>query len=934
MRRQHSRKRFIHVVALALHVACALLAACCVLPAAGRRSRIPLGEHEATFVSPGEVATGVGLTAVESVGGVPVRRAGCGWMLALVDSSACTTMQGKAARRCKKEQRRAVDTMATLDAKAGDADLRFVVMDASSSDSAGGMARSLRLANELRNGSTVWWLPARDPDDVLTRWNVVSASVFDTDMQRLFSRMLVRKQALSIRELSYEALVGATNMLCGRRAFTEAQMATIQLQQQLDRFNTPADVADLLARGAELAPLDARTGRTAAEDLILAGDSQRLDRLLRLGLDPNYRRLRDSRPLLHIALDEPNAGLMRDVSGPAYLQTVRILLSAGADATALAGPDGQGPTAAMSAAMKWDDSHMGEHPESNEFNRAVQLVVGAGCDPWRTEAGTGQTLAHIAAATHNFYLLEWVLQNFPRADPLVADVYGQTILHLSAGHFKHTVTYAKAALDGITGSKQFQGWPNDCLQQIKVLTASVRDEGTPRLGNGDFVRDPVSGNGISSMDIAGALVRCGYNSAMVDLVIGHVRGPSELQAGVQLRTTRNGDTALHLAALADGGDAVKSLLAAGADPHVRNYDGMTPAQLAGVVGALHALEALEVVGLPEPTAAKAASVDDTVDRWEARKPRELLAELSQPMRAAAALSEDSSDWSRAVRVEQAKSGWNPVAAHNTDLATRLASGCDPRITVVQTLTADEFAEAYRLGRPVLVRQPVGRGVAPTDIPAFLRWSHDGLLAHYGDVVVNRASIPYGAHFGVPGSKRVTLKQYVAEEMSASGGSRQQREEFRNYVFDSGLSFALGRDWPDSAEQAAALASGDASEAGFQGFSFVGPDHDRGNASFTSFQWFLGPANSGSQLHYHLAAVNMLVYGAKQWFLIPPHAARYARKPIATWVQSDLAALEEQGVPVLRCVQRAGEALFVPRRWAHAVLNLQDSVGVAQEFTLR
>ena len=26
---------------------------------------------------------------------------------------------------------------------------------------------------------------------------------------------------------------------------------------------------------------------------------------------------------------------------------------------------------------------------------------------------------------------------------------------------------------------------------------------------------------------------------------------------------------------------------------------------------------------------------------------------------------------------------------------------------------------------------------------------------------------------------------------------------------------------------------------------------------------------------------------------------------------------------------AGQVLFVPRRWAHAVLNLQDSVGVAK-----
>jgi ankyrin repeat protein len=877
---------------------------------------------------------GVGLTLAEPAVGGHVRRAGCGWMVALMDSGACSTAhEGKARRNCKKEQKRAVDVLVTLDAKVGDRDLRFAVMDAGASDSSGTVGASWGLANELRDGSVVvWWLPARNPGGQvdLPQWHAGFADVFDTDMQRLLSRLLVHKQKLSIHELSYEALVGATNMLCGRRSFTDAQIATIHLQQQLASFSSPADVTELLARGAELAPLDVRTGRTAAEDLILAGDSQRLAQLLRLGLDPNYRRLRDGRPLLHIAIEEPDVGLMRAVSGHAYLQTVRVLLNAGADATALADMDGEGSTAAMSAAMMWDHSHMGDNAESNEFNLAVQLVVRAGCDPWLTEASTGQTVAHIAAATHNFYLLEWLLEKFPPADLFLTDAHGQSILHLAAGHFKHTVTYAKVAMDGIIGSKQFQGWPNDCLQQTKLLTASIRDKATPRLDNGDFVRDPVDGNGLRSTDIAAALVRCSFNSAMVEMVLGQVRNSSELQAGVLLRTTRSGDTALHLAALADGADAVRSLLAVGADPSTRNHDGMTPAQLAAVVGALHALDALEDAGSLESPAAAAAPVDDTATGYEARQPRELLAELSLPIPATTVVQEDSSDWNRAVRIRQANSGWNSVPLDDTDLTTRLNSGCDPRITVVETLTPDAFAEAYRLGRPILVLEPVDEGIEPMDIPAFSRWSHTSLLAHYGDVYVNRASIPYASQFGVPGSKRMTLKQYVSEEMSSLGVSRQQRGVARNYVFDSGVNFALGRDWLNSKEQVATAAKGGAA-ADFRGFSFVGPD--RGNATFSSFQWFLGPANSGSQLHYHLAAVNMLIYGAKQWFLIPPDAARYARKPIAEWVKSDLKTLEKQGVPVLRCVQRAGQALFVPRRWAHAVLNLQDSVGVAQEFSL-
>ena len=35
--------------------------------------------------------------------------------------------------------------------------------------------------------------------------------------------------------------------------------------------------------------------------------------------------------------------------------------------------------------------------------------------------------------------------------------------------------------------------------------------------------------------------------------------------------------------------------------------------------------------------------------------------------------------------------------------------------------------------------------------------------------------------------------------------------------------------------------------------------------------------------------------------------------------------------MLRCVQRPGDVLWVPDYWGHAVLNLDETVGVALEF---
>jgi oxalate decarboxylase/phosphoglucose isomerase-like protein (cupin superfamily) len=34
---------------------------------------------------------------------------------------------------------------------------------------------------------------------------------------------------------------------------------------------------------------------------------------------------------------------------------------------------------------------------------------------------------------------------------------------------------------------------------------------------------------------------------------------------------------------------------------------------------------------------------------------------------------------------------------------------------------------------------------------------------------------------------------------------------------------------------------------------------------------------------------------------------------------------------MECVQEAGDVIFVPRHWGHAVLNLQTTIGYALEF---
>ena len=137
-------------------------------------------------------------------------------------------------------------------------------------------------------------------------------------------------------------------------------------------------------------------------------------------------------------------------------------------------------------------------------------------------------------------------------------------------------------------------------------------------------------------------------------------------------------------------------------------------------------------------------------------------------------------------------------------------------------------------------------------------------------------------------------------------------------------------------------------------------------------WFLGPPGSGPFFHVHPAAYNALIYGERRWFLYPPHGLQHPPSvPMPQWVaayDARLAAVanttvgsakcpassaETDGLcgaaidlesPKLKrvvwdlgwesiseCKQEGGDVLFIPSGWHHAVLNTQESVGMAIEL---
>lgn len=106
-----------------------------------------------------------------------------------------------------------------------------------------------------------------------------------------------------------------------------------------------------------------------------------------------------------------------------------------------------------------------------------------------------------------------------------------------------------------------------------------------------------------------------------------------------------------------------------------------------------------------------------------------------------------------------------------------------------------------------------------------------------------------------------------------------------------------------------------------------------------FQFYVGAAGTGAPVHFHNAAWNALVYGKKAWILVPPALTYFSTVPAAEMVEtlakSDAALAVAKGAGVrsnLRCVQEAGDVVFLAQRWGHLTYNLAASIGLAKEFT--
>ena len=118
-----------------------------------------------------------------------------------------------------------------------------------------------------------------------------------------------------------------------------------------------------------------------------------------------------------------------------------------------------------------------------------------------------------------------------------------------------------------------------------------------------------------------------------------------------------------------------------------------------------------------------------------------------------------------------------------------------------------------------------------------------------------------------------------------------------------------------------------------------------------YNWLLiGPRRSGSYIHYDpfsMSAWNTSLYGHKKWIFIEPGCDRniaeafdfrteenqYNFDAINHIINLYPKLLEEGFVKKkYEFIQKRGDTIFLPSRWWHVVLNIDDTIAITQNFT--
>ena len=255
----------------------------------------------------------------------------------------------------------------------------------------------------------------------------------------------------------------------------------------------------------------------------------------------------------------------------------------------------------------------------------------------------------------------------------------------------------------------------------------------------------------------------------------------------------------------------------------------------------------------------------------------------------------SSDGAEAAQREEAQGAEAAEAAEGTEAG---GARCDLEVRHSAELSVDDFFFRYALqGRPLLLRD------ATESWPGRDALRRAPFLRAMGDA-------PWQPQYLLRGNVTSNLTAYLE---AAAAGEVGRPLAFNRPLTPRGLAEIHAHvRWPRALTHRRLVASTLAAGGG------------------AGLEVFVGPRGAGLPMHHHGAVWNGLAYGRKLWALERPAHARFApaqQHPLdSPWYEA-WAAKREAPRGVLLCEQRQDDAIFLPSGWAHATLNLEESLSV-------
>ena len=243
------------------------------------------------------------------------------------------------------------------------------------------------------------------------------------------------------------------------------------------------------------------------------------------------------------------------------------------------------------------------------------------------------------------------------------------------------------------------------------------------------------------------------------------------------------------------------------------------------------------------------------------------------------------------------------------------------------MTAEDFAAKYvTTNRPVVI----GRGLLDS-WPALQRWTKQGLLEHYGKEVVFPSGVPLpngDANYTISSyesawNERQILVDYISTSMQDDSTLEEDENGVIKYIFNTiPAGSPLGADF----EVPELIKS-------------VLPHFSDGKHVDGKFEFFLGPALSGADMHAHAAAWNGLVYGRKWWVIMPADLydevrvhLSFSRVPALDFFKDQLPQWRKRYKnAIYEFIQEPGEVVYVPDMWSVSCAPRAPGPGAYMRF---